>query len=298
MIHQKYWSQNLPARQAVKKALIAMVAMVKSCVQFALQKGVAVQPIRLDDPCILFALSRESAPFRREFRPQQAFPGAPCWAQFCGPAWLSVLVVETGVGQANVARTLDWLLAKPKLEGVPYQPKVLVFAGFAGALTDGLHVGDIVLADEILDEHGQRWPTTWPGELPEGRWTPTLHRGRLLSVDQLTGTAEDKRQFGKRHGAIAVEMESGVFAARCTQAGLPFACVRAISDDAATPLSPALVSLLSGGSASPWRVVRALVRQPGMLPELLRLARDTKHASVQLGLALGELLTLTLPWDL
>jgi hypothetical protein len=31
-----------------------------------------------------------------------------------------------------------------------------------------------------------------------------------------------------------------------------------------------------------------------MLPELLRLARDTKLAARQLGLALGELLTLTL----
>jgi len=42
----------------------------------------------------------------------------------------------------------------------------------------------------------------------------------------------------------------------------------------------------------------ALARRPGILPELLRLARDTKRASEQLGLALGELLTLTLPWDL
>jgi len=62
-------------------------------------------------------------------------------------------------------------------------------------------------------------------------------------------------------------------------------------------LSPALTTLLSGGSASPWRLLRALARHPGMLPELLRLGRDTKRASRQLGLALGELLTLTLPVD-
>ena len=254
--------------------------------------------IRLDDPCILFALRRESTAFRREFRPHQSFPGSPCWARFCGPAWLSVLVLETGVGEANVARVLDWLLAKPKLESVPYEPKLLVCAGFAGALTDALHVGDIVLAEEVVDEQGHSWRTTWPESLAEGRWTPPLHRSRLLSAVQLVAAPAEKYQQGAEHGACAVEMESAVFASRCTQAGIPFACVRAISDEAATPLSPALASLLRGGTVSPWRVLTALARRPALLPELLRLARDTKRASEQLGLALGELLTLTLPWDL
>ena len=82
---------------------------------------------RLDDPCILFALRRESAPFCRRYRPRLPFTGAPCWARFCdGPQ--RVLVAETGVGQANVARVLDWLLAKPLFGGVPYEPKLIVFA--------------------------------------------------------------------------------------------------------------------------------------------------------------------------
>src|SRR5687768_16480555 len=98
------------------------------------------QPITLDDPCVLFALSRERGPFCREFRPHLAFGGAPCWASFCGPAWLSVLVAETGIGQVNVTRVLDWLLAKPLLDNVPYEPSVMIFAGFAGALTETLKV--------------------------------------------------------------------------------------------------------------------------------------------------------------
>jgi adenosylhomocysteine nucleosidase len=254
-----------------------------------------LQP-RIDDPCILFALERERGPFCAEFRPNQVFAGAPCWASFCGPAWLSVLAVETGIGPANVALALDWLLSKPKFNGVPYEPSLLIFAGFAGALSNSLHVGDIVLADEIVDLHGNRWPCSWPTELPAGAWNPPLHRGRIVSVDQLLGSVEDKRRLGAEHQSIAVEMESAVFAERCTRAELPFACVRAISDDVATPLSPALLSLVSGGSASPWRALKALLRQPRLLPELLRLARDTRIASRQLGAALGELLTLTVPW--
>jgi adenosylhomocysteine nucleosidase len=256
-----------------------------------------VQTLRIDDPCILFALERERGPFCREFLPNQAFDGAPCWARFCGPAWLSILVVETGVGPANVARALDWLLTNPKFGAVPYEPSLLIFAGFAGALTESLHIGDIVLADEIVDEAGNSWRTTWPAEPLLGDWTPPIQRGRLLSANHLIGSAQEKRRLGQQCQAIAVEMESAVFAERCSRAALPFACVRAISDEFDTPLSPVLTTLLSGGSVSPWRMLKALGRRPGMLPELLRLARDTKRASRQLGLALGELLTLTLPVD-
>ena len=239
----------------------------------------------MNDPCILFALQRESAPFRRDFRPQRAFPGAPCGARFCSSADLNVLVVETGIGQAKVAHALDWLLAKPIIDGQPYEPRLILFAGFAGALNDALKVGDIVVADEVVDEQGQSWRTTWPQ-------AESLRRGRLLTVDQITATPADKRRLAERHQAIAVEMESAHFAARCTQAGIPFGCVRAISDEVMTALSPALASMLSGGTASPWRVLMALARRPGMLPELLRLARDTKRASEELGLALGELLKM------
>ena len=208
------------------------------------------------------------------------FRGAPCWARFCGASPRRVLVVETGVGQATVARVLDWLLAKPQLDGVPYEPRLIVFAGFAGALTDALHIADFIAAAEVVDEHGHSWRTTWPPQ----------RRGRLLTVDLLTATPEEKRRRGVRHQADAVEMESAHFAARCTEAGVPFGCVRAISDEVTTELSPALVSLLSGGSASLWRVLKMLVRHPGMLPELLRLARDTKLASSRLGQTLVQLL--------
>src|SRR5262249_61208505 len=125
-----------------------------------------------DDPCILFALHRESTTFRREFRPHQRFPGAPCWARFCGPPWLTVLALHTGVGTAPTERALGWLLGHPKLEALPYQPKLVLSAGFSGALAETLKIGDVILATEVADLEGNRWPTTWPGELPAGDSRP------------------------------------------------------------------------------------------------------------------------------
>src|SRR3954462_8202575 len=102
--------------------------------------------ILFDDPCVVFALRRESAPFLREFRPQQRFPGSPCWARFCGPEWLSVLVLEVGIGAARAEQAMKWLCGSRKLGDVPCRPKVVLSAGFAGGLRDGVRVGNVVLA--------------------------------------------------------------------------------------------------------------------------------------------------------
>ena len=197
-----------------------------------------------DDPCILFALARESQAFRREFRPHQRFPGAPCRARFCGPAWLTVLVVETGMGPRRMAAALDWLLGKPLLGNVAYRPKLVLSAGYSGALQADYRVGDVLLATEVADLDGNRWPATWPGALPGGDWQPPLHRGRLLAVSRLVATAEEKRALGQQHEAVGVDMETAVVARACSQQGVPFGCVRAISDemgDAPVPRAGGLV---------------------------------------------------------
>jgi adenosylhomocysteine nucleosidase len=248
------------------------------------------------DPCVLFAMHRESAAFLREFRPRQRFPDAPCRARFCGEAWLSVLVLETGMGMAAAQKTMEWLASGPRVGNVAYRPKVVLCAGFAGGLQENLDVGDVVLASEVLDVEGQRWPATWPPELPPGEWRPPLHRGSVLCSPRLVADSKEKRELGHKFGSLAVEMESAVVAQFCKRADIPFGCVRAISDTVQTSLSPRVVSLLSGSGVSPVAVAAGMLRAPGLAGELWRLAKQTRLAADQLGKALGELLTLTLPW--
>jgi adenosylhomocysteine nucleosidase len=205
------------------------------------------------------------------------------------------LALQTGVGQEAARRALDWLATAPKLEEVAYQPKLILCAGFGGALQNNLRVGDLVLATEIVDDAGNAWPTTWPGEL-HGRWYPPLKRGRVLSLPRLVTDPAEKRRFEAAHEALAVDMESAAIARWCRRRDILFGSLRAISDAADTPLAPELVSLVHGGRVQVGNLMKTLFRRPRLLGELWRLRRNTRLAAEQLGLALGELLTLTLPW--
>src|SRR5262245_42569871 len=105
----------------------------------------------MDDPspptrdfgwAFLFALRRESAPFTRRLRLLCTFPDAPCPAALFNAGGQIVVVLETGVGCERAGRAATWLL-----NSIP--PRLVVAAGFAGALSRTLKVGDVLLASGV-----------------------------------------------------------------------------------------------------------------------------------------------------
>jgi adenosylhomocysteine nucleosidase len=228
---------------------------------------------------VLFALRRESMIFRRTHRPLRRLAG-PCNAAIAGQ---SFILVETGVGRAAIETAFDWLLtALPR-------PRWLLYAGFAGALDPALHIGDVLVADTVIDALGRSWSSA----IPVHAW-PGVQRGRLFTSDRLVGAPEHKRRLRAQFDARMVDMEAAHVAARCADAAIPFGCVRAISDTVDSSLSPALVDLLAGERVSAVRLARAIARSPALLPELCRLGRDTRIAAGQLARALDGFLTTKL----
>ena len=203
---------------------------------------------------VLFALEREAAPFRRAVR------GRP-----------DIDIVITGIGHVAAAKAIAGVLAGPR-------PGLVVMAGFGGALRDGLAVGDVVTPAEVVDEASGRWACVGGGE------------GRLLTASGIAATPAAKRELGERHAADVVDMESAAVAAACAAAGVPFRAVRAISDTVDVGLSPRLAGLFASGHFSPWRAMLALARQPSLVAEFWRLARDTRLAADRL----AEVLTILL----
>ena len=96
----------------------------------------------------------------------------------------------------------------------------LVSFGLAGALHDGLSIGEILDATRVVDSAGA---TLWEGA-PLG--IAGARQATMLACDVLVHDAAERRRLRESSGADAVDMESGVLAATGRLAGV----VRAISD--------------------------------------------------------------------
>jgi adenosylhomocysteine nucleosidase len=225
----------------------------------------------LPDVCLVFALQRESG-----YLPRGQRVAAPCAAWLQGGA----LVLETGVGPVAVARALAWLSGRPS-------PRLVVSAGFAGALSPTLTVGDLVLADAVIGPDGAVWPACAGGL--------RALRGLVLTSAVLIGDPAEKRRLAEAHRAAVVDMEAAHVARWCAARGVAFACLKAVSDAAATALPADLLGVLDGGRVRPWRLAAALARRPRLIGDLWRLGRDTRAAALALAGGLTPLLTPALP---
>jgi adenosylhomocysteine nucleosidase len=213
----------------------------------------------ITEVCVVFALAREALFFRRS---------------------ASLRVLETGMGAPAAERALREVLLAPTSA-----PRLVLSAGFSGALRPGLLVGDLVLATEVIDEEGNAFACSFVPSLPEH-----VRRGRILTSSCLVGDPGQKAALGARHQALAVDMESAALARLCRQHQVPFGCLRVISDAVDTALSPELVGLLGRGRVRPVALALALARRPSLLAELLRLAAHTRKAARTLAQGLHQIL--------
>jgi adenosylhomocysteine nucleosidase len=148
----------------------------------------------------------------------------------------------------------------------------IVSVGFCGALDPSLEIGDIVVAGE---------------EIKSSR---PFVRGEILSSDRVAVTAAEKRALRERTGGIAVEMESAAAAAKAREWGVPFRCIKVVSD-AAQENMPLDFNLYrdATGRFSRGRIALAALRHPfTAVPGLLRLDRNCRKAAEKLGEFLAD----------
>ncbi|MDA1054953.1 MAG: nucleoside phosphorylase [Planctomycetota bacterium] len=188
-----------------------------------------------------------------------------------------VLVVESGVGQdAANAMTAD-------LIGL-YQPNWVISAGFAGALQGELRRGHILMADEVADATGRRLSIGLTVDHASMEASPSLHVGRLLTVDQLIRTRSQKEQLGAEHEALACDMETLAVADACARAGTKFLSVRIISDSIDDELPKEIEGLLSQDSlvGKLGAAAGAIVHRPSCVKDLWKLKENALKATDRL----------------
>ena len=181
-----------------------------------------------------------------------------------------ILMAANGIGRARAAAAVD--------AAVPaFHPQAVVSAGFCGALDPELDIGAVVVGDRIAARDGN-----YPG-LPVESALP--HRVRTIrSIDRVAQTAAEKKEL-RSTGAVAVEMEAAGVAARAQSHGLPFYCVRTVTDLAGENMANDFnAALRPDGHFATMHILGNCVRHPvDRLPELIRLRRRCARASRALG---------------
>jgi len=156
----------------------------------------------------------------------------------------------------------------------------LVSFGLAGGLDPALAPGTLVLATTIITPQGNHLET-------DSAWRQTIRQSAEVSMIEsaIAGsetalmTADGKQTLHKSTGAVAVDMESHIVAIAAQDAGLPFLVIRAVADPATRTIPDiAMGGVDAEGNTRVFGVLATLLRRPGELPKLLRLAMDSKKA--------------------
>ncbi len=154
------------------------------------------------------------------------------------------VVSVCGEGKVNAAMCTQIMIDK-------YDIQAVINTGVAGGLAEGLEIGDIVVADSVVQHDMDMSPLGHPvGYIcgVEGIYINcddklkdllykcvcdnkiNCQRGVVASGDQFISSDEKKMWLKKTFNAAACEMEGGAIGQVCIRNNVPFAVLRAISD--------------------------------------------------------------------
>jgi len=156
-----------------------------------------------------------------------------------------VVVAYSKIGKVFATLTATLLIEKFKCDR-------LLFSGVAGAISDELSIGDLIIANGLCQHDLDITAFGHPfGYVPEGEvCIPTdvnlrniakevattkgltLKEGVIATGDQFVHNATRKEWIGSTFKADALEMEGAAVAVVCSSLNVPFFILRAISDSA------------------------------------------------------------------
>lgn len=154
-------------------------------------------------------------------------------------------------------------------------PSAVCSIGFCGALEESLAIGDVFVADAVVTQNSRRTIAVC---------TESSATGPLFSAASIAQTAVAKRIL-RKSGAAAVEMEAAGALDAADELGVPFYCIRAVSDLAAEDFANDFNRFLmpDGRLNIAGLVANAFLNPLKRFGELFRLSRRTALASHNLG---------------
>ncbi len=157
------------------------------------------------------------------------------------------------------------------------RPDILISAGFAGALTRNLTVGETITPGTVID-----------GQTDE-QFATQCGSGVLISAPIIADESA-KTKLAEQYGADAVDMEGASVARVAQEHGIPFCAVKSISDELGFPMPPFNAYVMADGRLAIERFAAHVAVRPSYWPSLMQMARNSKKAALELSTALEHLI--------
>jgi len=207
-----------------------------------------------------------------------------------------ILLVRSGMGPKNAAAATRALIAMAR-------PELIINFGFAGAVSAGTGVGDIVVADRILLYREGFFPEQ-PGfsaEIAEGLAALLvsnlggkeiqIRRGTFVTAAGIKSKLEMAKLLPAGATNPVLEMETAAVAQAAYEGNVPLIAIRAISDGAEEELKFAIEEFTDRElNFRVGKVLLTVAKKPWIVPQLLRLARNSRTAGENLASVLMTLL--------
>ncbi len=244
---------------------------------------------------ILGAVTEEIAGIKREINISDRVRLDKSEAWFGKYQGRNIVLVRTGVGRKRAQNATQQVIDK-------FNPEVIISMGYAGALTEGLNVGDMFVASTILspesdsnsfemdDPKNLKWL-----ELAKNTPPPEnvkLKIGRLITVDMVVHTPKAKKELGSRFRAEAVEMETLEIALLTRVNKIAFISIRGISDAVNHELIDCSSFLGSDGELSKLRAGWYVLTHPKSLKNAFSLRSNTQIATQNLTDFISRLISI------
>jgi len=204
-----------------------------------------------------------------------------------------IFIAEAGMGFANATSEARKLVGE-------LNPDLMVSTGFCGGISEGLQVGDAVVATglAIVSEGGLKdVPVTIPTVCrdfvsQQAGGGQRVFGGLFVTTTVITQKAHLAALLPPDAQFPVVEMESAAIASVATESSIPFAGIRTVSD----PFNEELGFSLDEFCDDRMRiripkVLLTMIRKPRIIPQLIRLSRNSRVAAASLSQTVERFLT-------
>jgi adenosylhomocysteine nucleosidase len=200
-----------------------------------------------------------------------------------------IVLVRTGMGKECALDSLKKVLSSAL-------PAIVLSIGYAGALDLKLKVGDLVIADKVLElDQATSFAKSFPVN-PEqqdlfkmltSQEQLVVYKGTLLTVNQVISDSSAKQKLGSSHKALAVDMETSSLIAHCIEKKIPLISVRAISDTMEQSLINTNSFIDNEGRVSKIRAGWYVVTHPNSIKSFISLRSQSQKATSNLTEIIG-----------